>query len=302
MALKAIHPGIRTCNVNEKGIRAYTWSLVVESTITNDDPFTVGTYLGVDFYDPWPSDSGALFRNADIVQRADNMAVWNVTLNYDNTPLDVGQLGTGAEPGAPSGEPGQSNQSQTPTSRPPQLSIDTVEIQTPCTKTIFGKPVVASNGQPYDPAITIPTYQPQFTFQCWKAIGDDGYGNVMAFVGKINSRAWNGFAKWTLLCKKYSLQSQYEQGNWFWQKTVVLQGKSDGWNPVEVLDQGTHFRSGPDGNHPPQPILDLSGNVSTTPMPLNGHGKPLNRADIIAGNLKFNKFHLYKRVNFANIL
>jgi hypothetical protein len=246
-------------------------------------------------------------KSARMTGQQDGGWVWEVTCEYDSAPFDQNQGGS-----SPSGQPGQS-QTQ-PDQRPWQIEFGSVkttklltkDAQNAATKYVkadgtlvanAGVEVAASNDQPFDPPPEVPSFHPQITITAYKAIGAESFANVSLYTNKVNDGVWQGFADATVLCTEYKLQSQYEHGSWWWQKTVVLEVQPDDpWNPIVILDAGTVYKES--AAKPPQPILDASGNPVTSPVPLNGLGMPLNAN----GDLVYQAVNGYKKLSFAAII
>ena len=291
--------------IDDKGIRKYTsrWLVQTDGPI---GPASVATLVPNDRGDSWvcgtDTDTYATLKrkNATMVE----LGTWEVVCEYDNLPSDVGLTTTGSEPGSPTGSPMQGGADVAPTDRPWHVQIDTVEVEVPLvTDVVTGENVAASNGQVFDPPITVPSYRPQITITGYKALGSDSYANVALYTGKVNDGSWMGFADQTVLCKKYSIQTQYDHGAWFWQKTVVLEIKHDKWNPVRVLDQGSSYLQDTNTSKPPQAIKDQNGQPTGGGVyALNGAGKPLSVDDINAGSFSYREFNAYITESFASIL
>lgn len=225
---------------------------------------------------------------------------WEVTCEYDTQPIAQGQNDAGSPP---SGDPAQPQQ-QAPPDRNPVVEFGSEKTTKLLVKDILNDaPVVASNGQPFDPAVEIPAAFPTFTVTLFKLPANDNFGNVATYTNSINSGAFLGFAAKRVLCTEYQLTTQWEQGAWFWSKKVSFKVNPDAdWNPIRILDAGTYEIKGSMGDpgNPMryQPILDQTGNPVSSPVPLDkaGHRLPFGE------ELKYMEYNGYREVNWAGIL
>lgn len=287
----------RQGGINEKGERNYTTTYKVYTSDIGDGPGTVAAYVpiavGAAYSTPNEVDIYARLKSKQAAldqQLNDGGAVWTVTLTYDTLPFGQGE--GGLEPG---GAPNQADVQ--PDFRPWQISLSTIKTTKLLTEDVnTGAKVVNSVGIPFDPVPEVPDYHPVITITAYKSIFADSYANMLNYVNKVNSAVWYGFPAGVLLCTDYNLQSQYEQNQWWWQKTVTLEVKAEGWNPLEILNASTVWQES--GSKPLQPILDASGNPVTQPVPISLAGVPLNAED----DLVFLEFDAYEEVNFVNLI
>jgi hypothetical protein len=280
----------------DKGIRRYTRVYKVTTDNPALGPGQICTLTPDLLYQSWVSgtevDLWALLKkkSAKMVETPSGH-FWEVTCEYDSEPFEKGEGGT-----SPTGGPTDNN-NQAPDVRPWQIEYGTNKTTKLLVKDLNGVEVVASNGQPYDPALEIPVCRPTITITAYKAIPADSLANVAFYAGSINLNAWQGLAAKTVMCTEYKLQSQYEQGSWWWQKTVSFEIYDEPLNPVKVLDCGTFERNSMAGIKY-VPILDPTGNPVTSPVPLDGGGRKL----AVAGALVYNNFKGYRETNWAGII
>ena len=303
----------REGSIDENLVRHYKRSFQVIVDNPTYGPGEVAALVPLNMYASWAAGTDLDFRailkkkSAKMTGMQDGGDVWIVECEYDSEPIGQKQGGT-----SPSGDPGQSETQ--PDMRPWQIefgSVKTTKLLTTDAQGVntkyvkadgtlvagAGTEVAASNGQPFDPPPEIPAFHPQIQITAYKAMGTESFANVSAYTNKVNNGVWQGFAAETVLCTEYKLQSQYEHGQWWWQKTVTLEINPDGpWNPILILDAGTVYKES--NAKPPQPILDSSGNPVTSPVPLNGLGMPLQ-----AGQpLVYQAVNGFQKVNFAGII
>jgi hypothetical protein len=260
-----------------------------------DGPLVASSGVGILLYSsyitPNESDLFAICKNIECHLEPDQLTVWECVYSYDSAPFD--QKGGGPQG---QGNPQQGNNQQNPTARPWQLEFGSNKTTKLLTKDLNNKEVVASNGQPFDPPLEVPAAFPTITITAYKAFAV--FAEVPFYTNAINSDAWQGFAPKTLRCTDYKLQTQYENGAYFWQKTVVLEVHPDStWNPVKILDAGTFEKVSENPDKPVQPI-EINGQPVTSPVPLNGAGKRL----AAGAQLVYLDFQAYREVPFANII
>jgi hypothetical protein len=292
-----------------------TYQEVYEVIVDDDDrlspPGTIALYVTGDvFTSTYTHDTTARLKKKTATQqqvREDGGIVWHVTLDYDSNPTDVG-LGSTAgsgSPGTPSGTPGSGSSATVPTARPTQVSVDTVEVEELMTKDLDNNPVAASNGQPFNPPIKVTRHRVQLTIVAWKAANAEDYSKPTTYVGKVNNNDWWGFPTETVLCKKYSLVSQYEHGAWYWQKTVVVEINPAGWTYVDVLDAGTYELCSEGDGFVIIPIKDAEGNPVADPVPLDGEGHALYNSQCVGsggGEEQYKSFRVYQTADFSSLI
>ena len=231
-------------------------------------------------------------KSARPMGEADGGFLWQVVAEYDSEPFEQGQGGT-----SPSAGPTDNNQTSPP-SRPWQITFSSNKVSKLLgPEDLDGKAVTASNGQPFDPPPEIPYARPTISITAYKAIGADSLANVALYTNSINAGAWQGFAAKRVMCTEYQLQSQFEQGDWYWQKTVTLEVYDKDLNPVRVVDAGT-FEVESAGLGTFKPFLDSTGNPVSSPLPLDGNGHKLGSG----GAIQYIDFKGYREVNWANII
>lgn len=300
MALVSMGKISKSGSIDQNGIRSYVevWEVVVD--VIDEVQGTVSGYVDGDLYDSYDTDSLARLKkkSAQMVgPKEDGGILWTVTCEYDSQPFD--QNASDGSGGGPSGDPGQNSAEVQPDLRPPQVSIDSIEVEELRQIDYDNKPVKNSAGQPFNPPLKVTVYRPQITITLFKALGDDSYGNAVTYIGKVNSDTFYGFAANTLICKKYSLQSQFEHGQFWWNKTVVLEAKADGYNPIRILDAGTYELCG----GVIKPIRDAEGQPVTDPVPLDGNGKAIYNSGCSSGGpVTHLLFKGYPTISYAGIL
>jgi hypothetical protein len=280
----------REGNIDEKGIRYYTRTFQVLTDNFQEGPGIVAAYVPVNLYasyvTPTETDLYAILKKK--TARQIEPGQWEVVCEYDSAPFDTGNQ-------SGSSTPGGANNQVAPTSRPWILRFGSNKGTKLLTKDLNNVEVVASNGQPFDPPLEVPTAYPTIQITAYKATFS--FSSITLYTNAINSDAWQGFAPRKLRCIEYAATTQYDNGAYFWQLDVTIEVHPDGfWNPVEILDAGTVYLE--TGSKPPQPILDSTGNPVSSPVPLNGAGQPLNAG----GSLQYIPFAAYREVPFAAII
>ena len=112
----------------------------------------------------------------------------------------------------------------------------------------------------------------------------------------INPSNTANFPAKTVRCTEYNVTSVQENGLAYWEVNVTLEYRPKAWNPVQVLDAGTVFLKSM--SLPPQPILDATGNPTSSSVALDGSGHVLTAA----GTPVYIDFPGYYETNFAAIL
>jgi len=296
MAYQYVELPTREGSIDEKLIRTYTRTFQVIVDDSDRGPGEIADLVPLSMFASWSAggdtDLTALLKkkSARMTGQQDGGYVWEVTCEYDSAPFDSGEGGT-----EPAGSPGQA-QTQ-PDLRPWTIEFGSVKTTKILTKDVIDdSDVVASNGQPFDPAPEVPAHHPQITITAYKPIASESLSNVRTYTNKVNQGTWQGFPDQTVLCTEYKLQSQFEHGQWWWQKTVVLEVNPDApWNPVKILDCGTVTRVSM--TEPFRPILDGSGSPVTSPVPLK-NGQPLPFGE----DLQYIEKNGYKKVSFAGLI
>mgnify|MGYP003612427028 CR=1 FL=1 len=288
----------REGGIDEKGVRRYTRTFQV---ITDDytlGPGLVATLVPTLLYEPYNLGTGeadlyAILKRKDARPVEGQLGIWEVICEYDSAPLDFGTQG-GSSPGAGSA-PGAGNNQVAPNLRPWVIKCGSNKGTKFLQKDVNNVDVVASNGQPFDPPLEVPTAFPTLQITAYKATF--AFATILIYTNAINSDAWQGFAPRRLRCIEYTATTQYDNGAFFWQIDLTLEYNPDAdWNPVKVLDAGTVYKESM--SKPPQPILDSTGNPVTAPVPLNGAGMPLNAG----AALVYLDFTAYREVAFAGII
>ena len=205
-----------------------------------------------------------------------------------------GGIGPPSGSGGPPQPPGQS-----PTERPWTTEIGSERSTRILTEDLDGKPVANSAGQPFDPGVEIPVCFPTFTITCFKPIGSESLANVLHYTNSINSGSFLGLAAKRVLCTEYKLTSQYEQGQWFWQKVVSFKCNPDTtWNPIKVLDAGTVEKKYTQSGYKLVEITGPTGSAVSAPVPLNGAGNPLQGG----GSPVYLDYKGYREISWAGIV
>lgn len=285
----------REGGIDEKGIRNYTRTYQVITSNFLDGPGVVSAYVPINLYASYitetETDLYAILKKKSA--KPIEPGLWEVVCEFDSAPLDFGTQG-GQEPGAGS-EPGQGNNQQTPTSRPWIIKCGSNKTTKLLTKDLDNQEVVASNGQPFDPPLEVPSAFPTISITAFKDTFN--FSSILTYTNAINEDAWQGFQPRRLRCIEYSATTVYENGAFFWQIDVTLEYNPDeDWNPVKILDAGTLWKES--GAKPLQPIKDATGNPVSSPVPLNGAGIPLNAGDALV----FQNFTAYREEEFADII
>lgn len=299
----------------DNGIRKYTRTYLVTTDQTSCGPGQIATFAPGYWGDYWVHgsevDVWARLKTKTATCMGDGTGgfLWTVVCEYDSSP--AGKSEGGADPSTAS-EPAVTAQ-QSPPDRPWTIEVGSTKTSKILTTDINDDPILYkkadgtivnastksitnSSGQPFDPPVEMPAFHGTLTIGLFKSISSDNFVNVKTYTNRINSTTFLGFTAGSLLVTEYKLTSQYEQGSYFWHKHVTLEIHPETWNPVQVLDAGTMWKES--GSKPLQAILDKSGNPVTSPVPLDGLGKPLNAN----GDLVYMTCNGYKKISFAGLI
>lgn len=212
---------------------------------------------------------------------------------------EAGALGEGAdgppEAGDVSGEgtavTGTTSYVENPILRPAVLRYGTVTRQVIAEWDAGAlNPVRNSAGSKFDPPLQVE--EGGLTFTITRNQATFNRNDIPDYVKAINSTAFLGFEAKTVRLMDLSAERLNENGVFFWQVTYVFEVKSDGWNPVQVLDAGYEEWV----VDAPRRILDKNGNPTSQPSLLDGNGlvlsDPQNDPPVLLS------FNLYREVDF----
>jgi hypothetical protein len=287
-----------TNSVDSKGVRTYVRKfLFIQSNFTDYAPITWGgSGPSISRYDVHPTDSGA--RAISLTSNpTESLGQYEVDITYSSEPFDSGN---------PTNDPTQSDQSVTPTSRPWQISFDSVHTERLLgPKDLANKAVTNSANQPFDPPPTVPCSNLKVTIVAYFVPSWNAAAHVLTYQDSINNAIFNlvinptntlSFPAKTVRCTEYNVKGVNESGTAFWEATVVLEYRVKAWNPIQVLDAGTCYIKSM--SLPPQPILDATGNPVSTSVCLDGSGHVLSSS----GTPQYISFTGYNEVNMATML
>ncbi|QEL16557.1 hypothetical protein [Limnoglobus roseus] len=307
---------VKTIDYEESDLGIRTYNVVLVATFDSGPvpPRTVLSFCGVTKFETYfnffgESDPRAFASKAKVNQLDEMGNKFEVTYQFDNDAHGTGQVNQdGTQPSKP-----QDQGDTDPGEQTFFVSYGTEEEEVPFVeeyKDEAPKKVVSSAGQAFDPPVIVnrPASYIEIKFLCY----NQTFANKCAYEGKVNSQSWtfNGFtypAK-TLFVKQLSFDIKWKMGFVYADCTLRLNYRADFFNPIKVLDQGTYQKpAGGNGSmfsdQPPQPIKSLTGEGSVSAnFPLNGEGKPLTVAQIIAGEFVYLEFVGFYEVPFTNIL
>ncbi|MBL8799267.1 MAG: hypothetical protein JNM56_35605 [Planctomycetia bacterium] len=282
---------------NEGTQRRYTRRFRVLMDSALDDSYEVLRVEGIPrITDPYVSSKGATDlgarchdRNAEQVEGHRRM--WEVTAEYSTDPADIGD---------PDKEGGGDGGEQDPLAQPAEIVWDGNEATRPAEvgyDANFGtvRGVVNSAGDPFDPPYEIDDYRPTLTITRNQA--NYSQGLALAYVNKVNNDGFFGFAPGQAKCKKISAKSVTEKGRTFWSVTYVFELRET-WE-VQYLDQGIYEWVGNDRRH--IKTDDPERLPVSAPVPLNGAGGKLPRADVLDGNFAYRTYLFYTSASFSGL-
>lgn len=279
-----------TGSIDEQGYRTYRRTWMVSCSDPTMGPRGVAEFVGLNAtgippglyaqyqVNSWEIDLWARCKGQQAQPRnANDPYNWTFTADYDSKPFDFGtgstDLSAGTSPTAQS--------STDPTLLPIMVKSVTIETDIALTTDYStpSKKVQASNGQAFSPAVTVKRYTPGVQITTYTAFAP--WANKVRYTGAVNNDTFLGFAPNTLLCSDYSIQSVFQQNQYYYQIDITFliadpeSGDPD-WD-LRVLDCGTYERIGP--SKPNEKIKDSQGNFVTDPVCLDGNGKKLPLGD-----------------------
>lgn len=271
---------------NDDGTTSITRTWMVQYDDFSPNLTTLAALVPVARWDIHPDLTACVAKRKSI--RMTDIGLWEITVDYDNktTPPDKQEA---------------QDKTQDPTLKPPIYKFGSVKG----TKTVnvdkVGNAVVNSAGMPFENGLEVPWCHPTINITTYKTTFD--FTKVTTFVNCINQAEWvvsalpYTFPANTVLCTEYTFSSVFEQNAYYWQVDITLEYDPEGWNPVKILDAGTHEIG--EAGEPPRPILSDDGTAGvTTPVPLDGNGLVLNSDDPVV----YLNFVPYTEVDFDNLL
>lgn len=285
--------------IRPDGVRFYTIEYQVRSSVINDEPDNIDDEVPFVLYQQYPTDSAA-FLKAKTVEQSDELEYWTVTLDFDTerNPADAGAAPP-EQPGTAPGTPGTATAGTAPELRPWVYKWGSVSREAAQAQDYSNPPkdYVNSAGIPFDPPLSVPTYNITLSITAWRLTAQEI--KIRQFMGKVNESEYLGYNALTWLCTGYQVQSMFERGIFFWQVDVTLENRKGGWNPVEVLDAGTIELNDPDGSGQRlRAILDHTGAAVTQPVPLDGFGARL----AVGGTPVYLEFTGYQAEDFSTLI
>ena len=205
-----------------------------------EEPVLAHTATGIPLY-------GDFHPNSEIVSVKDIIVIDNggphfvqVIVNYTGTTLNV-------------------------LAEPDIVSYFFFASEEPIDRDKYGKAIVNSAGEQFDPPITKKFYDLGIRIQS----NEGGYSetDAAAAIGQINTRSFRGHAKGTVMCTDYSGTPQWHNGWKYWVVNKEYRVRLDGWDS-RILDAG--FRSLVNGKL--VEITDENGVKRSEPSLLNGSG------------------------------
>lgn len=291
--------------IDKDGTRTYEEEWMVVSDRMDDSPRPVsaaGALASRTWWSAYPDDPNARLKEIH-AEQTDDLNVWRVKLKYDSEfePFD---------------------RSLPPEERPWHFDYGSVSSEELLVRdyteeidedgnvtTPDGLPVVNSAGVPYDPPPSVPSSRPTIMITLFRMIAEPD--RIEIYQNAVNDADFYGYPPDSLRVTEYKQSPQHED-EWgdFYQYTITLEYKSDGWNPLRVLDAGTvqiatFTNDAMEEQVYYTPILDRkSGSPVTSPVPLDGEGHELERleGDDLADNLVYLEFVGYRQRDFTYLI
>lgn len=278
--------------------RKFTRTYMVRSDSPVESELVVRDAPGIPLpFSVFPTDLGCLVTSRVPSQIADNPYLWTVEVTWSALSL------TSRAANAARSDPAQRNEN--PLARPPRLSFDTEDYQEPFDRDLNGVPIRNTANDLFDPPLTRDAARPTFTIS--RNFISPDLSNWERFHNTVNSDYFLIWAPGVVKCKKISIQSQFEDNKYFYEKTATFQiAKKIKINGTVYQDWkfrplNNGFQELVDGffdGKVKQSIVMADGTKPTVPQLLNDDGGllPLGSDPIYAG-----PFECYDEANFYEL-
>jgi hypothetical protein len=251
--------GARAASANDEGQRHYTlaFTVVVNDLVT--DALAVrnafmahpnGFTLRSGYAAGASADAGALCRSIEAKEK-EAPFVWEVVAEFDTKQSKSGE------------------ENEDPLDRPTLFNWGRKEDSTVLTIDRRGNPVVASTGEPFDPAVPARASSITLTIEKNKATFDPVF--ALTFQDAVNAEGFLGFAPGQVQCGSITASEQNEKGILYYKVSYPFEIHDRGFQP-RPMDRACAYLAD-DGQL--AEFKDRNGITRTGPQPLNGFGKPL---------------------------
>jgi hypothetical protein len=291
MSIVAVHELAqdRSGPVGEKGVREYIRTFQVQTDSNLDGPLFVRLASGIprrgEYYlTATESDFAARVKRVTPTQDDDNPKLWKVQVEYSTDVPD---------------------EDENPLNRPAEITWGFNHYRRQATEDIYGKPLLNSVGEHFDPLPMMDDSRPTLTVVRNEASFNPSL--AIAYQDAINSTPFLGFAPGQAKVIGISASSQVAQVNdqdfVYWRVQYDFEFCREG-HLSRVLDQGRYRRHLPGidlplkANQIPRvAISDAQGNPVTDPVPLNGAGLPVDAPN--PSKAKYLSYEVYKNLPFT---
>lgn len=298
--------------------RSYTRTFRVRTDDERDGPLEVTFALGVpriwDVYVSYATgeyDTLARCRRISPSQMADDPLIWEVRCEYETftaEPSSPGSAGAGGGGGGDATKPGSTGPANNPEQRPPKIKWSFETLTRPLTLAydnggVAGVatqvvPVLNSAGQPFDPAPEYECAYPVYEVSRIETFFSPAVARQYAFA--VNDDTFGFAAPGEAMCMPITADLVFIGGVPFWEvsyKIRFLPEHVDTFQP-QILDAG--YRQLNAGGTDLEDIFDpITRQPVSEPTLLDGAGRQLSHADLVANGAEYRLFYAYLRRPFA---
>lgn len=304
VSVKELFPGRQGSDTIQRNFRHTRVFEVITDDPTIDD-FVAGAAPGVPRNgDLHPSNPFAVMVDISATQSDQSYYIWTVVCEYSSDlveaqareGLQYDDNGDAVAP-TPNMAGGPGDRQDNPLDRPLVWSTDTEEREVPVLEWLeggeppfdpwpaaFGRKVVNSAGDPFDPPLTQTEFIGLVTVEKNYPIPHDilNLRYQVDLHNKCNDDNWRGFNPGTMMVRKVRASSQFENNVFFARVSFTFAYNSGGWQP-KIEDAGYNKRVGVGSTPDPYrrvPIMVRDEDTGETagkdkPHLLDGLGQPL---------------------------
>lgn len=268
-----------SAEINERGVQSYTREYTVESSTVDDSSVAVAAQLPFIWGNSHPSQAIARVKNVSVKQRTGaEMQFWDCSIHWD-TAQDVTDRGTvQAGTGTPPSSPGGNSNQVAPNSRPWVLRCGTRERTVYLQKdrrlpADLAHPIINAAGQPFAGGLPVPSSNLVIHITAYKSSLSFGVKPLL-YIDTVNDATFLGCPAGCCRCVSYSETTEYESGAFFWRVEVEIEVNPYGWNPIRLLNAGSHIKAYNETTHANEFVVakDLKTGRELGVVPLSEDG------------------------------
>ena len=234
--------------------------------------------MGAAYETDYENDLKALVVAKSASQAEDDPNVWEVTVSYSTSTSEEEQA---------------EDQTEDPTEEPPRYSVAFRKVNKVLEKDTEGTCVKNSAGQSFDPPIEYEEVLTEISMTRNQANFDMGLAADYQMATNSDTFQLNGYSITPYKAKLdgISASKMSKKGVRYWEVTYTILLNKNGWNPLEILQQGLYKLSSGDLI----PCVDENGDPVTAPVLLDAAGAQL----AVGGTPIYASFKPYFELPFA---